>query len=84
MRVKTELCCTVFGLKMGLESTGQARDHLPIYKLGLADPMFGDPELQNHHVRTEIRALELRDPENRIGEVQLVHMKVLPTLSSRF
>ena len=39
------MCWKVFGLKTGSESTGQARDHLPIYKLDLADPIFGIPEL---------------------------------------
>ena len=30
---------------MGLEPTGQAWDHLLIYKLDVPDPIFGIPEL---------------------------------------
>ena len=33
-------------MKTGSEPTGQARDHLPIYKLDLADPISGVPGLK--------------------------------------
>ena len=38
---------------MGLEPTGQARDHLPIYKLDLADPIFRVLELKKPNLKTK-------------------------------
>ena len=41
----------VFGLKTRSETTGQAREDLPIYKLDLPDPIFGVPELKKRNLR---------------------------------
>ena len=38
---------------MGSESTGQARDHLPIYKLGLPDRIFGVSDLKKNKLQTK-------------------------------